>query len=431
MARIDYSDAAAAAFQASRELPPDALSEWRAAIARHLAPRPGIRVLVLGAGTGTWATALANWYGISVVAVEPSAAMRARSRRMGTLAGHAAALPLAPATMDGAWLSTVIHHLPDLPAAARALRRVLRPGAPVLIRSASPAATTASGCSATGPRPSQLWAPFPTVAGVRTAFAAAGFSYVTLEQVRQVTAPSLAALAAATRREAHTPLMLITDSAYQAGLARLRAAATPLGPVTDTLDLLVSGSAAPPQPRSPSLSNFRETQAACHRTGARADGPRCATAGRDYAIRAGFRLGAGHRRVVGGLPGLRAGGREKLPRPRWKTIAAGTVGTTLPGSGPTGLPRPAPASLAIAPSAAASPNALPPPRTIACTRSAEFRGSSRSVSRVPGPGAAHIDACGRPGARVTITVVPVRQPPPCRGGVADPQPRVGEAVSRT
>jgi hypothetical protein len=76
MARTDYNDAAAEAFQASRELPPDALSEWRAAIARHLAPWPGMPVLDLGAGTGTWATALATWYPISVVAVEPSPAMR-------------------------------------------------------------------------------------------------------------------------------------------------------------------------------------------------------------------------------------------------------------------------------------------------------------------------------------------------------------------
>jgi ubiquinone/menaquinone biosynthesis C-methylase UbiE len=128
MARTGYSDAAAAAFQASRELPPDALREWRAAISRFLAPRPGMRVLDLGAGTGTWATALASWYGVNVVAVEPSPALRARSRWPGMLAGHATALPLAAATMDGAWLSTVIHHLPDLPAAAREIGRVLRPG---------------------------------------------------------------------------------------------------------------------------------------------------------------------------------------------------------------------------------------------------------------------------------------------------------------
>ncbi len=240
MARIGYSDATADAFQASRELPPDGLSEWRAAIARHLAPRPGTRVLDLGAGTGTWATALASWYGISVVAVEPSAAMRARSRCRGMLAGHATALPLAPATMDGAWLSTVIHHLPDLPAAARELRRVLRPATPVLIRGAFPGRHHGIGLFRYWPEAIAALDTFPSVTSVRAAFAAAGFSYVTLEPVRQVTAPSLAAIAATVRREAHTPLMLITESAYETGLARLHTAATTQqGPVIDTLDLLV------------------------------------------------------------------------------------------------------------------------------------------------------------------------------------------------
>jgi hypothetical protein len=61
-----------------------------------------------------------------------------------------------------------------------------------------------------------------------------------MQPVRQVTAPSLATIAATARREAHTPLMLISDDAYQAGLARLCAAATiEHGPVIDTLDLLV------------------------------------------------------------------------------------------------------------------------------------------------------------------------------------------------
>ena len=99
-------------------------------------PRPGQRVIDVGAGTGAWATALADWFGISVVAIEPSPAMRARARCGSMLGGTADALPLAAATMDGAWLSTVVHHLPDLPAAARELRRVLRPGTRVLIRGA-------------------------------------------------------------------------------------------------------------------------------------------------------------------------------------------------------------------------------------------------------------------------------------------------------
>jgi SAM-dependent methyltransferase len=80
-----------------------------------------------------WAMAFAAWYGIHVAAVEPSQAMRARSCYPVMLAGHARAIPLGTGTVDGAWLSTVIHHIPDLHAAAAELRRVLRPGALVLI----------------------------------------------------------------------------------------------------------------------------------------------------------------------------------------------------------------------------------------------------------------------------------------------------------
>jgi SAM-dependent methyltransferase len=172
------------------------------------------------------------------------------------LAGHATALPLAAATIDGAWLSTVVHHLPDLPAAARELHRVLRPDAPVLIRSAFPGRHRGIGLFRYWPEAIAALDTFPSVTSLCTAFAAAGFSYVTLEPVRQVTAPSLAAIAATAQREAHTPLMLITDDAYEAGLVRLRAAATTHpGPVIDTLDLLVlrasRATATAPAPTSP------------------------------------------------------------------------------------------------------------------------------------------------------------------------------------
>ena len=74
----------------------------------------------------------------------------------------------------------------------------------------------------------------------RLAFATAGFTVTGCEPVPQVTAPSIADAAAGLRREAHTPLQLISDEAYAAGVARLNAAArTPSGPVIDALDLLV------------------------------------------------------------------------------------------------------------------------------------------------------------------------------------------------
>lgn len=137
MARIAYDHGDAAAFGATRHLGDDGLVAWREAATRHFAPRPGTRLLDVGAGTGSWARSFAAWYpGADIIAVEPSAAMRARTVFAPVLAGDAAHLPLGDASVDGAWLSTVIHHVPDLTAAARELRRVLRPGAPVLIRSA-------------------------------------------------------------------------------------------------------------------------------------------------------------------------------------------------------------------------------------------------------------------------------------------------------
>lgn len=193
MSRIDYGERAAEAFQACRQLPPAGLGQWRAAITRHLAPRLGMRVLDLGAGAGMWATALASWFDITVVAVEPSAAMRALSSCLAMIGGDAQALPLAAATMDGAWLSTVVHHMPDLPAAARELARVLRPGAPVLIRSTFAGRREGIGLVRYWPETAAVLDSLPTVTQVRAAFQTAGFSCTALEAVPQVNEFGMAA----------------------------------------------------------------------------------------------------------------------------------------------------------------------------------------------------------------------------------------------
>jgi ubiquinone/menaquinone biosynthesis C-methylase UbiE len=240
MARIAYNSQDAAAFEAARHIPAEGLVGWCEAVARHLDPRPGTRLLDLGAGTGTWARCFTDWYdGIEVIAVEPAGAMRARCVHPRVLAGDATRIPLADSSVDAAWLCTVIHHVPDLRAAARELRRVLRPGGPVLIRSAFAGRDHGIGLFRFFPEAIRVLDTFPSVDDVETAFAA-GFTMVSFEQVRQTTAPSLREIVANIRREAHTPLQLITDEEYAAGLARLqRAAQTESGPVIDELDLLV------------------------------------------------------------------------------------------------------------------------------------------------------------------------------------------------
>lgn len=242
MALIAYDNADAAAFKATRHLGDEALGVWREAITRYLDPRPGMRLLDLGCGTGSWSRAFRTWWPtIDVLAVEPSAAMRQRAIVPAVLAGDAADIPAGNASIDAVWLSTVVHHIPDLPAAAREIRRVLKPGAPVLIRSAFPGRHEGiTLCHFWPEAKTALDDNYPTVVTIEAAFAGAGFATAGLDPVAQVSAPSLQEAATGLRREAHTLLQLISDDAYARGAERLRVAAqTATGPLVDVLDLLV------------------------------------------------------------------------------------------------------------------------------------------------------------------------------------------------
>ncbi|MEV6377103.1 class I SAM-dependent methyltransferase [Micromonospora musae] len=241
MARIAYDREDAAAFAATRHLTHEGLDAWREAISRHIDPRPGTRLLDLGSGTGSWARNFTTWFpGAEVIGVEPAEAMRARSAHQRVLAGDAAHIPLVDDSLDAAWMSTVIHHVPDLGAAAHELRRVLRRGAPLLIRSAFAGRHEGITLFRYFPTAVRVLDSYPSVAAVETAFAAAGFQTAAFEAVPQVTAASLHEAATTLRRKAHTSLQLITDDEYDAGLARMMTAArTATGPVVDALDLLV------------------------------------------------------------------------------------------------------------------------------------------------------------------------------------------------
>jgi SAM-dependent methyltransferase len=258
MARISYDEQTAAAFKAVREVPRDGLSEWREAVRRHLRPSRGMTLVDIGAGTGAFASAFSEWFDLSVMAVEPSAAMRDQipsTPAIQVLEGNASALPLPDASADAAWLSLVIHHIPDLGAAAHEIRRVLRPGAPLLIRQGFPDRYGPSGDLNLDGIEIVRWFPetartietFPSVKETCMAFAAAGFHQDALEQVRETYPTSLADFLSQvdTFRHADTTMRNLTEDEFLRGKERLRRAvrhaedtATPKAR-SNWLDLLV------------------------------------------------------------------------------------------------------------------------------------------------------------------------------------------------
>jgi SAM-dependent methyltransferase len=243
MARISYDADTAAAYKAVREVPRDGLSEWREAVRRHLRPARGMTLVDIGAGTGVFAAAFGDWFEVSVVAVEPSASMRAQiplTPAIEVVDGDAGALPLPDDSADAAWLSLVIHHIPDLEAAAREIRRVLRPGAPVLIRQGFPGRCDRVELVRWFPETARAVEAYPSVEEACAAFEVAGFRKDALEQVRETYAGSLADFLGEvdTFRRADTTMRTLTEDEFLRGKERVRRA------------VLQAGDTAGPEPRS-------------------------------------------------------------------------------------------------------------------------------------------------------------------------------------
>jgi ubiquinone/menaquinone biosynthesis C-methylase UbiE len=234
---VPYDDIQVAVeFDRVRDRRPESLEIWCQHVAAHLdassyvdRPRP---VLDLGSGTGIWSQAIAARCGVSVVGVEPSAGMRARAVRahrhlnVRYVGGTAGELPLRTGSASGAWLSTVIHQIPDLSAAARELRRVLAPGAPVIIRSSFPGRHDEHEHFQRFPDALEVAAKWPRLGEVITSFEDAGFWCYTFERVREPTFDSYDEFLEVlpTMRRSDTALIGIDDDAWTRGIATIRRA---------------------------------------------------------------------------------------------------------------------------------------------------------------------------------------------------------------
>lgn len=247
MARIDY-DEVARDYRAGRGLTEEGLAGWRDAVRPYLEGL-ALPLVDVGSGAGQFAGLFSRWFGIEVIGVEPSDGMRAEAEasnehsRVSYLAGDAQHLPLPGRSCGAAWYSTVIHHIPDLAAAAHEATRVLAPGAPVLVRSAFPGRTERITLFRFFPGAASVVETFPSIEQLTGAFGHAGFALERMESVRQVSVGSLREFRERVVLRADTTLRGISDQEFAAGLARLDEAIqnepTCVEPLVDWLDLVV------------------------------------------------------------------------------------------------------------------------------------------------------------------------------------------------
>ncbi|HKQ67186.1 MAG TPA: class I SAM-dependent methyltransferase [Methylomirabilota bacterium] len=247
--RVDYDQRLHRAYRAGRTLSTETGRLWMQALARRLGDTSSPRtILDLGAGTGRFSAMLADAFDARVVAVEPSAKMRADAEqgsahpRVVYRDGSAEAIPAAAGDFDFAFLSMIIHHVSDLAACARELHRVLRPAGLVSIRNVFSGRLDGIRHYEFFPSARAIdEVRLPTVERVRAAFAAAGFELIALDPIEQEIDASLSAHYERLKLRALSTLELISNAEFDAGLARMRRAvdlAPAPPPVVERLDLL-------------------------------------------------------------------------------------------------------------------------------------------------------------------------------------------------
>lgn len=231
MSNVRY-DQVARDFDEVRDRRPEAQKIWCKRVADFLPDGSVGTVVDVGSGTGIWSNALATWFGATVYAVEPADGMRQHAMAarphadIHYVSGKADSIPLDDDTADAVWMSTVIHQFPDMGAAAQELRRVLKPDAPVLIRSCFPGRQDEIELFHVFPGVLRLTETWPRLGRVITAFEDAGFRFVTLDRVREPTFDSYEEFIELlpVMRRSDTALIDLDEEAWNTGVERIKAA---------------------------------------------------------------------------------------------------------------------------------------------------------------------------------------------------------------
>ena len=250
MNKVDYDARLHAVYAAGRQMSPGALRTWTEAFARHLPPARPLTWLDLGSGTGRMTPSLASAFGGPAHGVEPSDKMRAQALAhaghpaVTYAAGSAEHIPLPAASCDAALLFFVWHHVVDHQAAARELRRVVKPGGKLFVQA-----------NFSDRMPDVWWfrvvpewkradaAQFGSEEEVISDFtgAGAGWTLVSRDEVTWLRSPGLAEDLERLKLRSVSVFERLSEEAIEAGFTRIEAALPSLGtgPQYETSELLV------------------------------------------------------------------------------------------------------------------------------------------------------------------------------------------------
>lgn len=228
MRRQPYLDSPlASVYHLGNEMPDSSLRAWTAFIGLH-SPVESPTVLDLGTGTGMFALALARWRNANlVVGIDESAAMLAQAahrsghERVVYLAGTATELPVADHVFDLALLSRVIHHIPDRRRTAAELKRALRPGGVVVVRTTVRARLDSLVYDYWPQLRSFDVLRFASQDDIMTDFAAAGLRPTGVESFSQPVRRSLRAWRDSLALRPQSKFGQLSPSEFEAGLRRL------------------------------------------------------------------------------------------------------------------------------------------------------------------------------------------------------------------
>ncbi len=244
MSNVFESDDAAERYDAARSLPEKTLALWMDTL-RELIPSDSItNILDLGAGTGRFASCLRDTFRCPVVAVDPSEAMLGQGQgrelhKIQWLSGSAESIPLWDKSVDLVWMSQVFHHLKNPTIAIQEVRRVLRLGGYLAVRNATQESEAGNQWSRFFPEARNVSIPREEII---TVVCGCGFETITIQSIPQVFASSYTEYYKKIGQRGLSPLLVISDEAFDTGMERLEQWITTQSteqPVVEPLDLFV------------------------------------------------------------------------------------------------------------------------------------------------------------------------------------------------